>query len=230
MSVIFVAGTDTGVGKSVVTGLLAGYLADRGNAVVTQKWVETGSVGSSADIAVHNRFMGKNRPHPVASLSLMAPYVFRFPASPHLAAGMEGKHILIDKIKNSVRKLSEDFKYVVAEGTGGLLVPLNQKTLMVDIVKDLKLPVLVVAINRLGAINQVLLSIEALKSRGIEILGVVFNNMPKGNTEDMVLKDNPKIVRKLSGVNVLGSLPYEKNIRRLRVKFAPIGDRIIGRL
>ncbi|MDD5427917.1 MAG: dethiobiotin synthase [Candidatus Omnitrophica bacterium] len=170
---IFVAGTDTGVGKTVVTGLVAKYLAGEGYKVATQKWVETGVTKSKAVFA------------------------FKLPASPHLAAKSEGKTINIAKIKNDLKKLSRKADIVVIEGTGGLMVPLTEKILLIDVVKKLKIPVLLVCANRLGAINHALLSLEALKARKMKVLGVVFNHISKKENRS-ILKDNPGIVKKFA--------------------------------
>ena len=88
---VFITGSDTGVGKTVVAGLLARYLQEKGRAIVTQKWVETGVRNVSADINVHLKFMGKRRKDICAYNDLISPYVFKYPASPHLAARIEKK-------------------------------------------------------------------------------------------------------------------------------------------
>ncbi len=174
MRVIFVAGTDTGVGKTIITRLLAQALAGEGYKIAIQKWVETG-VRKSAAV-----------------------YSFKLPASPHLAARQEGRTINIKNIKDSLKALSEEFDMVIIEGTGGLMVPLTEKKLFIDVVKELKLPVLLVAANRLGAINHTLLTLEALRARKMKIIGVVFNNLSK-RANTLVMEDNPKIVKKFIG-------------------------------
>ena len=173
VKVIFIAGTDTGVGKTFVTNLLARHLADKGYRVTTQKWVETGVVKSRAIFS------------------------FKFAGSPHLAAKLEGKNIKIGRIKKGLNKLSREFDFVIVEGTGGLLVPLTGKKLFIDVVKELKLPVLLVAANKLGAINHTLLSLEALRARQMKVLGVLFNNISKKENK-LILKDNPRIIRKFA--------------------------------
>lgn len=210
MSVIFIAGTDTGVGKTVITGLLSRYLLKKKYRVATQKWIETGTGHYSFD-------------------ALSTPYVFRFPASPHLAARLEGRPIDIAKIKNSFRALSRDSDFVVIEGIGGILIPINNKTLLIDIVKELKLPVLIVAANKLGAINHTLLTIEALKARKMKIIGMIFNCVLR-NEDEIILEDNPKVIGKISGEKVLGILPWARDRRRLQNRFESIGDRILARL
>ena len=186
MRIIFVAGTDTGVGKTVVTRLLARQHSGMGYKVATQKWVETGVTKSRA----------------VCS--------FKLTASPHLAARREGKTVNIKRIKRSLKKLSTNFDFVIVEGTGGLLVPLDEKKLFIDIVKELKLPVLLVSANRLGTINHTLLSLEALRARKMKVLGVIFNNISRKENR-LILGDNPKIVKRFGKVPIT-VLPFMKDI------------------
>ena len=229
MSAVFVVGTDTGVGKSVISGLLARFLYDRGFRVITQKWVQTGSNNFSADIASHLRLMGRKKQDLKDCLSHLCPYVFKFPSSPHLASSLERRRISPAKIKKSFLFLSQRFDFVLVEGTGGALVPLNRRNLLIDIARELNLPVLVVAGNRLGAINHTLLTIEAVKKRKMKIIGVIYNNQ-SGKINRVILKDNPRIVKKLSGETILGVLPWCKSKSFLYKTFIPIGERIFARL
>lgn len=227
---IFVAGTDTGVGKTVVTGLLAGHLLSKGYAAVTQKWVETGSGGFSKDVEKHLKYMGKKKADFDGHVPSMSPYVLKFAASPHLAAKREGKHIDEAVIKKALASLSKNFDVVVIEGIGGLAVPIDGKRLLIDLIKDLDIPVLLVSENSLGAINHTLLSIEALRSRQINVIGILFNETSKGLAHKLVMKDNPIIVKKFTGLEVLGILPYRAKMESSYRAFVPIGNRIIKRL
>ncbi|MCK5394035.1 MAG: AAA family ATPase, partial [Candidatus Omnitrophica bacterium] len=112
------------------------------------------------------------------------------------------------------------------EGAGGVLVPINKKTFLIDIVKRLKLGVVVVVGNKLGAINHTFLTIEALNLRKIKILGIVFNNFLQGENEN-ILKDNAKIVKELSKENILGVLSFAKDVETLYNKFKLIGKNIL---
>jgi len=226
MEGIFVTGTDTGVGKTIVTGLLADFLSKHGYNCVTQKWVETGSKFLSQDIKSHLKLMRKNESFFSSHLSFMSPYVFKFPSSPHLSARLENKIIRIEKIKKSYKYLAGKFEFVIVEGAGGVLVPINKKTFLIDIVKRLKLGVVVVVGNKLGAINHTFLTIEALNLRKIKILGIVFNNFLQGENEN-ILKDNAKIVKELSKENILGVLSFAKDVETLYNKFKLIGKNIL---
>ena len=223
MKGIFITGTDTGVGKSVVTGLLAKYLREKGHKVITQKWIQTGSC-IPADINLHLKIMGVSKSVIKNHLNYICPYVFKLPASPHLAAGFEKKRINVSKIKKSFELLSAKFDFVIVEGIGGALVPVNEKRLVIDIANELGLSVLIVAQNKLGAINHALMTIEVLKHRKMKILGVLFNNC-KGENK-LVLKDNPDIIRKITGQNMLGVLPWDKRFDLLYKKFLPIAEKV----
>jgi len=225
MRAVFVTGTDTGVGKTLVTGLLARYLCRKGFSAVTQKWVQTGCRGFSSDVNFHLKLMDKGRRQMGDYLKLMAPYTFSRAYSPHLAAKIEHKIIDSKKIINSFRLLSKGFDFVIVEGAGGALVPLNSKILLIDIARCLKIPFLVVAQNKLGAINHTLLTVEALKKRDIKILGVIFNNLK--DEDKIVLKDNPIIIKKLCQETILGNLNWEPSLERLYADFIPIASKIL---
>ena len=225
---VFVTGTDTGVGKTIVTGLLARFLKETGHSVITQKWIQTGSSGLSSDIETHLEIMGSDKKDIRDYLSRVLPYIFKTPCSPHLASKIEGKKISAEKIKKSFKILSGEFDFVIIEGVGGALVPFNEKRLVIDIAKELDLAVLVVAGNKLGAINHTLLTIEALKNRGMKMLGVIFNNA-KGE-DKKILADNPRVIQALSGQKNLGVLPWMKNYGQLYKKFIPIGNRVFSLL
>lgn len=194
MNAIFVTGTDTGVGKTVVAGLLAKHLLKEGCNVITQKWIQTGSKGFPEDIDTHLKLMGKKRCDIKDYIAHMCPYNLKFPSSPHLSARLEKKQINANKIKKSFKFLQKRFDFVIVEGVGGALVPYNNKKLVIDIAKELKIPALVVVGNKLGAINHTLLTIEAIKRRKIKIAGIIYNNIDK-NTHRNILEDNCKFLR-----------------------------------
>lgn len=222
---LFIAGTDTGVGKTVLTGLLGWYLLNKGFSIATQKWVQTGDSDGSNDFCGHLDIMGLTKSSFGQYSEFTVPYSFSFPASPHLAAKLEDREVSPEKISKAYLKLAEDFDIVLVEGTGGLLVPLSEDALAVDIVSFLELEVLLVVGNRLGAINHTLLTLEALKSRGIKVLGMVFNRIAQGEDE-LILKDNRRIISKISGVEDFGELTYDAGSGCLQDKFIEIGDRV----
>lgn len=229
MKAVFVTGTDTGVGKTLVVGLLARYLREQGYRAITQKWVQTGTRDFPSDIPTHLKLMGIEQEAIREHEEDVTPYVFELAASPHLAAAHENARIDTRKIIASFRRLNEEFDTVIVEGAGGILVPLNRKKLFIDVVETLALPVVVVAANKLGAINHALLTIEALQARSIKVLGIVFNTLDR-RQDEAVLRDNPEIVEAFARVPILGQLPWSKNPQGLYDNFKPIAKKILSRL
>lgn len=231
MRAIFVTGTDTGIGKTVICGCLARYILENGYTVITQKWIQTGCASRySSDIKLHFKIMGQSPNYPYliskTDKNHILPYLFKYPASAHLASKFENTSVNKNKIIKSFKILSCKFDFVIVEGIGGVLVPFNEKQFVIDIVKELSLPVILVVGNRLGAINQALLSIEALIRREIDILGLIFNNFKKKEDRN-ILKDNPRIVKVFSKQRIFGVLPYGSSYQKLYEAFIPIGDRIL---
>ena len=227
---IFITGTDTGVGKTIISGLLARFLWEKDAKVITQKWIQTGSSAFSEDIATHLELMKMDKKEIEQHVPDIAPYVLKFPASPHLAAEIENISIDTEKIKNSFYKLKGEFDFVLVEGSGGLNVPVNDKTLIVDIVEEVSLPVIVVVPNRLGAINQTLLTVDALKQKGIPIVGIIFNRLSSYSGDEVVLADNRRIIEKISAVEVLGELTYSEDMDALYEAFKPIASKVMEKI
>jgi len=225
MSGIFITGTDTAVGKTVVTGLLARYLLAAGYSTITQKWIQTGCDAFPPDIAAHLQFAPVDK----QPLDDICPYRFSVPASPHLAAANDNTRIDPARITESFNKLAAQFDFVLVEGIGGILVPFNSKSLVIDIAAGLKLPVIIVAKNRLGAINHTLLTIEAAKARAMRILGIVFNES-ENEEPALITEDNPKIIADLTGETILGVLLHSVDKNTLIESFEPIGERLLGQL
>ena len=186
--VYFVAGIDTGIGKSVSTGLMAKYLRSRGTDVITVKLVQTGNVGHSEDIDLHREICGGER-FPEDDAGLTAPQIFKFPSSPELAARLEGKTVDLERISACVRACAEQHEVVLVEAAGGLHVPLTRELLTIDFAAREKWPMILVTCGRLGSINHTLLSLEAAKNRGMTLAGVIYNYHP--DADPVINEDTP---------------------------------------
>ena len=125
--------------------------------------------------------------------------------------------------------MRERFDCVIVEGVGGVLVPYDDRGLVIDIAAELALPVLIVARNRLGAVNHTLLTVEAVRNRRMKIIGIVYNS-DAGGSDPLIEKDNPRIIEEISGETTLGSLPRLEDNERLYAAFVPIGGKILGRI
>ncbi|MGN0852899.1 MAG: dethiobiotin synthase [Kiritimatiellia bacterium] len=174
------AGIDTGIGKTVATGLIARALMARGVDVITVKMVQTGNDGFSEDIAVHRALCGGVH-FPEDDDRLTAPQIFKFPSSPLLAARLENRTVDLDAIAHAVAACAARHEIVLVEAAGGLHVPLAEDTLTIDFVARQRWPLILVTCGRLGSINHTLLSLEAAKSRQMDVAGVVYNWHPDAN-------------------------------------------------
>lgn len=228
MKGLFVTGTDTGVGKTLVTGYLATYLSKHGWRVITQKWVETGCDGGSADIRMYDAIAGREPDACSGAQSLRCPYLFRLPASPHLAAAQEGRRIDPAVIEAAYRTLAERSDIVIVEGAGGALVPLDEDLLIADLAARLDMAALVVVRNRLGCVNHSLLTLEALAQRAIPVVGLVLSRLDPAEDEE-VLRDNPRVIAAVSGTPVLGEMPALADTLAGAEAFEPVGRTFVAR-
>jgi dethiobiotin synthetase len=199
-SVIAVSGIDTGIGKTYATGLLAKALLQEGKKVITQKIVQTGCEGIAEDILEHRRMMGIGV-QDADREGLTCPCVFRYPASPHLSASLEGAEVDLYRISQSTLALQQDYDLVLLEGVGGLLVPLAPDLLFADYIRDAGYGLLLVTSPRLGSINHTLLSIEACMTRGIVIQGVIYNCFQE--VDKLIVDDTREVI--LHYLNKAGS-------------------------
>lgn len=179
---IFVGGIDTEIGKTVVTGWLARQWIEQGRGVITQKLVQTGCVGASDDILLHRRLMGCGLFDEDRDGTTM-PALYAYPASPHLAAKLEGRALDLDAIAAATARLRARHDTVLVEGAGGLMVPLTTELLTIDYVARQGWPVILVTSGRLGSINHTLLSLEAIAARGIALHGIAWNSRDDGSDE-----------------------------------------------
>ena len=231
MKGVFITGTGTNVGKTVVCGLLACFLREWGMRVTTQKWVETGVTDGPSDVDLHRRLMGYPDSTAVLPPADRCPYRLSLPGSPHLAAAREGRRVDPAVIESAYLRLAESHDAVLVEGAGGFLVPLSEELLTGDLVARIGLPLLVVVGNRLGCVNDALLTVEAARRRGVPLLGIVFNRLPgegEGTAAD-VLSDNPRIVAEIGRAPVLGEVPFLPDPACGAEAFAPVGRAFLER-
>ena len=211
--VIFITGTDTNVGKTVITGCLASLILRKGKKVAVYKPVQCGNLLrgkiTSPDLKLIGDLSG------IDEKGLYNDYCFKLAASPHLAAEKEGKKVDINLIKKRVKMLQKEYDYVLIEGAGGLMVPLTRNYTVLDMIKELKAPVIVVARALLGTINHTSMTVNSLKKQNAKIIGVIINNYKGGIIED----DNKKIISSLNKVNIIAAIPYSKNLKKVSNNF-----------
>jgi dethiobiotin synthetase len=211
---IFITGTDTGVGKTVISAALAVALKHQGLTVGVMKPVETGVSASQSDRSDAARLRDVLQSE--ASLEAISPYRFALPLAPLAAAQAEQDTIDPSKIQNAYRLLSSRHDYTVVEGVGGILVPITPKTDVADLIAQLNLPVVIVGRSGLGGINHARLTIEALRQRKIRIVALVLNRTVPVRTKTAHIQEQTTVdlLRKESGLPVLGPLPYQSGLAR----------------
>lgn len=202
---IFVVGTDTGIGKTVVSAGLAMTLREKGLKVGVMKPVATGCSGVNHRLISSDAvFLFEAAENEYAPLT--SPIRFRNPVAPSVAETYEQKEVDVPALIKSYRRLSEIYDYVVVEGIGGLMVPIHKRYYVANLIRDLGLPILIVAPLGLGAINHTLLTVDSAMIRGLAIKGIIFNRAPLVNFSLAELT-NPKVIHELTGLPILGSLP-----------------------
>ncbi|WP_201615294.1 dethiobiotin synthase [Psychrobacter sp. JCM 18902] len=184
MSVLFISGIDTDIGKTYATGMIAKALMQQGINVITQKLVQTGvainpdsgEMGIADDIIIHRQLM--NLPLQPCDLNFTTcPYRYEKPASPHLSAALANATLNPEIITKSTQQLQQSYDVVLLEGAGGLLVPITEQLLTLDYIAEQGYPVVLVTSGRLGSINHTLLSLEAIKVRWLSVHSVIYNHI-----------------------------------------------------
>jgi len=229
---IFITGTDTGVGKTIISAALLCGLKSTGVHTdaftlklrneservdaVYMKPVQTGCLKKSGQLIAPDLELvdsladinpsGKER-------QLTSPYRFRQACSPHLAAALERRNISLSKIMKAFAGLKSRHDFVIVEGAGGILTPLSWQYSMLDVMKSLSLPVILVARPGLGTINHTLLSLRELRRAKLNILGVVLN-YSSAKTKGIIEASNKEAVERLGRVPVLAEFPFLGNLQR----------------
>ncbi|MET0512602.1 MAG: dethiobiotin synthase [Thermoleophilaceae bacterium] len=196
---LFITGTDTGAGKSVVAAAICAALAARGERVVAFKPAVTGLDDAALDWPHDHELLAQSAGGGQAATDV-APYRFGPPLSPHYAAELAGQAIEPARLLEVARAAGDGV--LVAEGVGGLLVPLTPGYLVRDLAVDLALPVVIAARTGLGTINHTLLTIEAARAAGLRVAGVVMT--PWAARPEPIEESNRATVERLGAVRVSG--------------------------
>jgi dethiobiotin synthetase len=206
---VFITATDTAVGKTVTAFVLGVLLKSKGFNVGVMKPVQC--AGEDAQFLKKNLGLGDD-------LRVINPFYAPEPLSPHLA--FRRAKITFDKrrVLDCLKELRGRHDIVLAEGAGGLMVPLTNGYYNADLIADLKAEVIIVSRLGLGTINHTLLTVNEAKRRGLKMRGLIFCQTKPGS-KTLPERTNPQEIEKLSGVKVLGIIPYlkpltQKNILR----------------
>lgn len=208
---IFVTGTDTDIGKTFITAGLAATMQSLGYSTCVYKPVQSGAIEKkgfvqSPDLA----YVSNIDPY----IKTYSSYLLKEPTSPMIAAELE--NIIIDKnvIKKDYETLSKSYDCKIVEGAGGLMVPVAPNFLILDMIKMLNLPIIIVIRPDLGTVNHTLLTINQAKASGINVRGVIINNFPE-NTKDISIKSAPRLIEEYSDVKILGIIKHFDDINKI---------------
>ncbi len=200
---IFITGTDTGVGKTTVAVGLAACMRRDGKNVGVMKPVTTGVGSGDTEALMTAAGVSDDR-------KTVNPYQLREPLSPHLASYLENIDIDTDWIIALYKELCRRHDYMVVEGAGGILVALKERFFMGDLIKMMGMPIVVVTKPTLGTLNHTLLTVNYAKSQNISVKGIIIvygRDWKRTLAEDT----NPKELEKLTGIKILGEIPYMDN-------------------
>jgi dethiobiotin synthetase len=222
---LFITGTDTGVGKTVFACGLATLLKESGSKVGVMKPAETGCEQGEGKLVPQDAVALKEASGCELPLETICPYQFREPLAPNVAAERAGFRIDIDRLMSVYGQISVAHDITIVEGAGGLLVPVLPSYTYADFAKVLKLPLIVVAANKLGMINHLLLTLEHASCKGLSVLGYLLNQIEKQPSP--AAQTNREALASLSGVPCMGELPYIQGLETGKIAAA---DWFEGRL
>ncbi|WP_042161423.1 dethiobiotin synthase [Paenibacillus gorillae] len=233
---LFITGTDTGVGKTIVTAAIAAALRAEGMDVGVWKPVQSGET------------MGRGMTDAERLLSLtgiqerpevVAPFTFEAPLTPMLAAKQSGVTLTVREIISAGSPLVDHYQALIVEGAGGVAVPLTEEAFVADFIAELRIPALIVARSGLGTINHTILTVSYLERIGVPIIGVIMNDIEHTESnDDPSIAMNAELIERYSGLKVLGRLPRLPRLHtgfnsetlletfRAAINLAPIRDAI----
>ena len=203
----FITGTDTNVGKTVVTACLANLFKNRGENVGVMKPIETGvdpecSSSANSDAKFLIEVTGVQD-----VLEDVCPYRLKTPVSPYQAARVEGKELYPEKILERFYALQSKHSMMLVEGIGGLLVPITQRYNVTDLALQMNLPLIIVSRIQIGILNHTLLTINAARQYGLKVAGVILNPVHEGKL-DAIDEGQGSLIEELSDTPILGTCPY----------------------
>jgi dethiobiotin synthetase len=213
---VIIAGTGTGVGKTVITSIILTGLRQRGIDAIPMKPVQTGATTTEngdwliPDLDYACRVIGLSPDE--ETRSRMAPFCYRNPYSPHLAAEIENREPPNpERIRKCVEELLDEAPAVIVETAGGIMVPLNKNQTNLDLILLLNMPVILAADAGLGTINHTLLSIRVLQDSGVKLLGVILSET-RPVEDKQILQDNPGSICRFGNMEIMGRVPYVPRI------------------
>ncbi|OPZ97005.1 MAG: ATP-dependent dethiobiotin synthetase BioD 1 [Planctomycetes bacterium ADurb.Bin412] len=205
----FITGTDTGVGKTVVTGAIARWLVEQSIRVGVFKPIATGCRREREGLVSADAEFLACCSRSEFALAQINPVRYHEPLAPSVAAERSRRDIDWDEIHLSYRNLTQKNDIILVEGIGGVMVPITDDYLVLDLMADLQLPAIIVARPGLGTINHTLLTVNACRARNLEISGIVINRY-QADKATLAEETNPRVIAKIARTSILAITPYDK--------------------
>jgi len=204
----FITGTDTGVGKTIVTAGLAQVLRERGLDVGVMKPVATGCVRRREGLVSEDAELLAQAADAPEPLDVITPVRFAEPLAPTVAAARAGRPVDLTPVWRAWHRMRRRHNVMLVEGIGGALCPVTPRQAVADMARRFNLPVLVIARPGLGTINHTAMTVEVLRARRLQVAGVLINRYNR-DTEDVAELTNPDEIQRATGVPVLGLVPED---------------------
>lgn len=209
---VFVVGTDTDVGKTIVTAGLMHVLRRNGYNATYFKAALSGAIEADNELIPGDTKLVSEVSNLEEAYENITPYVYRTPISPHLAAKLENNPIDLDIVREKYAYLKEKYDFIIAEGSGGIVCPLidDERGLYIlgDLIKDLDMSAIIVARAGIGTINHSVLTVKYIEALGIKVRGIIINNYK----EDFLCDDNIEMIEKLTKAPIIGKLKNMENL------------------
>ena len=205
---LFITGTDTGVGKTLVTGGIAAVLRQQGLTVGVFKPIASGCRDEGVLVSDDTAFLAMCA-DAAYSLSIITPVTYKLPAAPVMCVHIENRPINYEEIVNAYNYLCENTDVVLVEGIGGAMVPIDDEHTVMDLAAAFDLPTVIVARPNLGTINHSLLTIEAVRNAGLPVAGLVINGY-KALDATIVEETAPDLICHWAETNLLSIVPYDE--------------------
>lgn len=219
-------GTDTGVGKTLITAGLAHALRTCGIDIGVMKPVETGCPTGDGRLRPPDALALREAAGSRDALDLINPYRFREPLAPMVAAERLRRSIDVERLLERFDRLADRHAIMLVEGAGGLLVPITEKVSFLDLADRLQLPLVVVIGSRLGALNHARLTVEAALAARVPVAGAIVNRATAERSTARTT--NLSVLRRLLPIPVLGEIPHLSDIRGNTLWRSPVLQRILA--
>lgn len=215
---IFIVGTDTDVGKTIVTAGLMHILRSNGYNAVYFKAALSGALEIDDKLIPGDTDLVSKVSKLEEPYENITPYIYREAVSPHLAAKLENNPMNLEVVKEKYAYLKNKYDYIVAEGSGGIVCPLidDERGIYTldNLIRDLNMSVIIVARAGVGTINHSVLTVKYIENLGIKIKGIIINNYKEG----LPYSDNVEMIERLTKVPVIGKLKTIKNLENNKIE------------